>query len=54
MVEVMSQVTLYLVETSNQVFRCEFILRDQTVHSEGTQVKYEGMGTPAEKSLGVL
>ena len=44
--EVMSKITLKLMETGNQVYRCEFILSDQTVHSEGTQ----GMGTPAENS----
>ena len=38
------------METNNLVFRCEFILSDQTVHSERTQVEYEGMGKPTEKS----
>ena len=42
---VMSKITLYLNETNKQVFLCEFILKDQTVHSEGTQVEFEGKWT---------
>ena len=48
--EVMSKITSYLKETSNQVFRCEFILKDHTVHSQESQVKYKGKQSRARRS----
>ena len=46
---VISTITLYLYETIKHVFRCEFIMKDQTVHSEAIQVKYEGKWVPAQE-----